>query len=151
FGWYACHLQASLPTGGEIHVFEPVPAVRMELVENLALNRREDVKTVVSDLCVSDAAGEVVLHVPNKLGSAFASMQPQGYKGGFERIVVQATTLDNYCQLNNIKQVDLLKIDVEGAEWQVLQGARELLAAERKPVVLIESEATILKAFGHTV
>lgn len=151
FGWYSCHLQASMPTGGELHVFEPVPVVRAELLENLALNPREDVKTVVTGFCLSDATGEVVLHVPNKLGSAFASLRNQNYDGGFARVVAQATTLDSYCQENNITHIDLLKIDVEGAELQVLQGASAMLSAPRKPVLFIESEATILKVFGHTV
>ncbi|MBC7964106.1 MAG: FkbM family methyltransferase [Steroidobacteraceae bacterium] len=151
FGWYSCHLQASMPVGGELHVFEPVPAVREELLKNLALNPREGVKTVVTGFCLSDAAGEVVLHVPNKLGSAFASLRNQNYDGGFERVAVQATTLDSYCSENNITHIDLLKIDVEGAELQVLQGARAMLSAPRKPVLFIESEASIIDVFGRTV
>jgi len=151
FGWYSCHLQASLPVGGELHVFEPVPAVREELLKNLALNPREGVKTVVTGACLSDAAGEVVLHVPHKHGSAFASLRNQNYDGGFEVVAVQAMTLDSYCRENNITHIDLLKVDVEGAELQVLQGACAMLSAPRKPVLFIESEASIIDVFGHTV
>jgi FkbM family methyltransferase len=151
FGWYSCHLQARMPIGGELHIFEPVPEVRKELLANLALNPRKEVKSVVTGFCLSDTAGEVVLHVPNKLGSAFASMRDQNYDGGFERVVAQATTLDSYCRENNITHIDLLKIDVEGAELQVLHGASAMLSASRKPVLFIESEASIIKVFGHTV
>jgi FkbM family methyltransferase len=40
---------------------------------------------------------------------------------------VTATTVDDYCQKAGIGHIDLLKIDVEGAEYQVLLGARRML------------------------
>jgi hypothetical protein len=44
---------------------------------------------------------------------------------------VPATTLDLYCERNGVAEIDLLKVDVEGAEFQVLVGARRLLDERR--------------------
>lgn len=44
---------------------------------------------------------------------------------------VTTTTIDSYCQKYGITKIDLLKIDVEGAEYQVLLGAREMLEKKR--------------------
>lgn len=44
---------------------------------------------------------------------------------------VTATTVDLFCERNDIQFIDLLKIDVEGAEFQVLSGARRMLESKR--------------------
>ncbi len=49
-----------------------------------------------------------------------------------------ATTLDRYCETNHITSVDLLKVDVEGAEFQVLLGARRMLEAHRIRCITFE-------------
>lgn len=51
---------------------------------------------------------------------------------------VQVTTIDQYCQDNNIEKIDVVKIDVEGVEAQVLKGAVESFR-KYKPALLIES------------
>lgn len=151
FGWYACQLRAAMPDSGEIHIFEPVPYERDMLMKNLALNRRDSVKTSVNGVCLSDEPGDVVLHIPNKLGSAFASLAEQRYDAGFQRLVVKADTLDDYCQRNNINRVHFLKIDVEGAELKVLKGAKTVLAGGNKPAVLVESFQPLIASFGASV
>jgi len=45
--------------------------------------------------------------------------------------VIQLGTIDDYCEENNIKTIDLLKMDVEGNELKVLDGALNMLASKR--------------------
>jgi FkbM family methyltransferase len=47
--------------------------------------------------------------------------------------------------------VDLLKMDIEGYEVEALRGMQRLLAAERPPAILFESNAYELAAFGETI
>jgi FkbM family methyltransferase len=49
-----------------------------------------------------------------------------------------ATTLDLYCERNGVANVDLLKIDVEGAEFQVMLGAERMLRKKRVRCVTFE-------------
>jgi hypothetical protein len=51
---------------------------------------------------------------------------------------VPAATADLYCERNGIEEIDLLKVDVEGAEFQVLVGARRLLKERRVRCVTFE-------------
>jgi len=51
---------------------------------------------------------------------------------------VEATTIDLYCERKNISKIDLLKIDVEGAEFQVLKGANRMLREKRIACITFE-------------
>ena len=51
---------------------------------------------------------------------------------------VRLDTVDNYCRENKIDKIDLLKLDVEGHELKILQGASEMLAADRISNLQIE-------------
>ncbi len=48
------------------------------------------------------------------------------------------TTLDAFCRERRIEAIDFLKIDVEGAEHRVLEGARELLEAQKIDCIQFE-------------
>lgn len=52
--------------------------------------------------------------------------------------VVEAITLDNFCQSHNIQKINFLKVDVEGAESDVLKGSVELL--QKKAIKFIQFE-----------
>jgi FkbM family methyltransferase len=53
-------------------------------------------------------------------------------------IEVEAYTLDSLLQFNGIDQVNWIKIDVEGAEYEVLRGAKEILSANKRISILVE-------------
>jgi hypothetical protein len=62
---------------------------------------------------------------------------------------VPMTTLDAYAERNAIRRVDFIKIDVEGAELLVLDGAQKLLARDT-PLLFAEVCRTWLEGFGAT-
>jgi len=53
-------------------------------------------------------------------------------------VKVPATTLDLFCDLNDIRTIDLLKIDTEGSDLDVLRGARSMLVQKRIKAVHVE-------------
>jgi hypothetical protein len=62
-------------------------------------------------------------------------------------VYVQATTLDEYCRSHQIDTIDFMKVDVEGAELMVLQGACDILARGRISVMQLELNDA-LKRYG---
>lgn len=48
------------------------------------------------------------------------------------------TTIDSYCESNSIKEIDILKIDVEGADPLVIKGADKMLKAGKVKIIQIE-------------
>jgi hypothetical protein len=64
---------------------------------------------------------------------------------------IEVTTLDDIVDELNVKKVNFLKIDVEGAEKQVLDGAKILLESQKEIVILFEASDLNALDFGYSV
>jgi FkbM family methyltransferase len=128
--------------GGSVHAFEPSRAA-FERLENVcrAANRQ---RVVLNNLALSDKNGFIRLHVYEDDYLSFNSQAARPLKDygleiepvGIEEI--SATTIDDYCDEKGIEQIDLLKIDTEGAELQVMKGARRMLKSGRVKCMTFE-------------
>lgn len=99
---------------------------------------------------LTDVPGDVEIYIP-KGGDVYSSLKKGGLVTG-EDIVsfrVPGRTLDDVAASLNVTRVTLLKIDVEGAEMQVLRSAMRTLR-ELRPVVLCEYSTHTWGAFGAT-
>lgn len=63
--------------------------------------------------------------------------------------IVEAITLDRFCQQNQIETIHYLKIDVEGAESDVLKGALELLKRKAINFIQFEISQKMLEGFSR--
>ena len=128
--------------GGNVHAFEPSRAA-FERLETIcrAANRHN---IVLNNLALADKNGLIRLHVyaDNYLSFNSQAARPlKDYGLDIEPIGIEeigATTVDDYCAEKKIRQIDLLKIDTEGAELQVMKGARRMLESARVKCVTFE-------------
>jgi hypothetical protein len=67
---------------------------------------------------------------------------------GAESVEVDATTLDRFADRQGLRRIDLLKVDVEGAEVRVLRGGERVLGGAVAPVLIIEVNPSALRAAG---
>ena len=56
----------------------------------------------------------------------------------YEEIEVQTQQIDNFCKLNNIERIDLLKLDTDGTEYEILLGAEKLLSEGKIGLIYTE-------------
>ncbi|MDT5295721.1 MAG: hypothetical protein QOJ76_2601 [Acidobacteriota bacterium] len=128
--------------GGSVHAFEPGGEAFARLDAVCRASARRNV--ILNRLALSDREGSVGLHVYDgaHLGwSSFAARPLESYGisvGAPSAEDVAATTVDEYCRRNGVARIDLLKIDVEGAEYQVLLGARRMLRQKLVGCVVFE-------------
>jgi FkbM family methyltransferase len=118
---------------GHVYAFEPSPTPKQVLIEHLRLNGVSG-RVTVCPLALSDVDGTTTFYAVGISGKSALSNANIGRDA--EQFQVPVTTIDSYCQSRNIKP-SLIKIDVEGFEFSVLNGARNTLK-EFRPSVLIE-------------
>ncbi len=111
---------------GRVFVFEPLPRNLDFLRRHLALNRIENVTVI--DAAVSDRSGTVRF--------AEDASTSKGRIGESGTLEVKSISLDDWIDQGLLPAPDLLKIDIEGAEFLALQGVRRMLAANHPPIFL---------------
>ncbi len=116
---------------GTVHAFEAIPKFSLALKAKFAGDKR----VIIHETALSDEVGTTTFNYV-KNAPAYSGMKQRTYaieNPEIELLTVQMTRLDDY----GLSKVDLIKIDVEGAEMHVLKGAKATIQ-KSKPVVLFE-------------
>lgn len=128
-GYYTVLMSTLCGPEGHTYAFEPEPRAYARLQKNLEMNGLTNVTPY--QLAVADAPGTAALETNEMVdGSVLVP-------AGRTTASVGVTSLDHSCYEEATRLPRLVKIDVEGAEARVLQGARRVLAAAR-PLLIIE-------------
>lgn len=121
--------------------FEPFSSTFAELVENFA----SDPKVLPFQLAVSDEVGmkdffanadhttSSLLEPADEVADRLKSKMTTSSKDS-----VQCVTLDSFCEEHDIETIDLLKMDIQGAELQAIAGATNLFQRHRISLVFCE-------------
>lgn len=136
-GWYTLNASQVVGRGGKVVAFEPNPSVVSRLQENCKLNHIRNVTIVQA--AVSDMNGSVVFWVgdSDELGSLTKENAAKGSIHGVKKMHVTSLTLDSYTQQVKFNNIRFMKIDTEGADLQVIHGARFTLK-KFSPYLMVE-------------
>jgi len=121
---------------GKVLAFEPVDHVVKKLNENLSLNRINNVS--VMPLALGDVKRDISFYIypqdhPNQgMGSKVLE------NAGLEKINVHQTTIDVLYNENRLPRFDFLKMDVQGAELDILKGGKKTIVFY-KPKIFLEA------------
>jgi len=139
-GYYSLLAAAAVGPGGQVHAFEIQPDIVARLRRNVARNRLGEIVTVIPAGCYS-APGTACIEHRGDPGSARIQLDGSGTS-------VPLTTLDLHVAQRGLQRVDFILVDAEGADFEVLKGARDILRRFH-PTVMIEAHH--LEAFGGSV
>lgn len=150
-GLYSILSDKRVGKNGHIWAFEPSSESYQRLLKNLELNEVTTVTPV--KLALADKHGlELTLR---RDAIARDGDRYLGELSKSEAIVIGdtetvfVTTLDHYFGLTQ-NNFDFIKIDVEGAEYVLLQGARRLLISNPEVVLMLECQAHHCARMGHS-
>jgi FkbM family methyltransferase len=143
-------------TGGKVHAFEPNPRVMRSL--RSAVERKQVANVELNEVALGCENGVVTLKTPlqNQGEGSIVKWRVDSRIAGQD---VRLLPLDGYVSDRRIERIDVLKIDVEGAEIEVLLGAQNILRDLPPNVIIFEdsdrvgSEPTapmkLLSSFGY--
>lgn len=107
----------------KVYGFEPNPDIFYIAKQKF----ENDPNVEINNFGLNDEDCEATLHFPENL-TVLASMFQRKHFSNFtniKKISAKFTTLDNFCLKNNVDRIDYLKVDTEGNELSVLNGAKE--------------------------
>ena len=133
-GYYS--LLASLLTGneGKVFSFEPLPENIAYLKKHIELNKLKNVRVVEN----------AVSNEVSKLRFTATDNRSMSHISNEGEIEIETTNLDEFIKEGN-PLPDLIKMDIEGAEFDALAGAKELLK-RKKPVIFLATHSAELRA-----
>ena len=128
--------------GNQVVAFEASPRNHAALRANISRNNCE-ARVQIHELALGSAPGTARFSLGEEGQTGWGGLAPEG---GSAEVTVPVDTLDQTIGTNVV--VDLLKIDVEGADSWVLQGARRLLTEKRVRQIYFEQNRPRMKALG---
>lgn len=140
-GWYSLNAAKIVGNEGEVLAFEPETENYLLLKENIRLNNFKNVAAF--NLAAWNENGELNLILSSDstlhtLNENFARQRSASYYSNQHTLKCTTRRLDDVLKDYHLKHLDWVKIDVEGAEIEVLEGLSKTLQ-ETRPIIIIES------------
>ena len=142
-GYYTVLFAKLVGEKGRVLSFEPIPRAREYVGKNIEINQLKNVDSF--GFALFDKSGHACLEDPFRNDK----IDPEKKTASENDIIVEMVVFDELRKKSKIGQIDVAKIDVEGAELNVLKGMGNTLRTD-KPGLLIEVHPSMLKSFHHT-
>jgi len=129
----------------DIHCFEPHPILHKKTKEVYPFIN-------MNNYCIGNMDGYIDIYIPQySVGLSSVIKRPifSELNQKIHTLNVVCKKLDTYCEENKIDEIDFLKIDVEGAEKQIFDGATKLLENKKIKFGIFEIGQTLYDANTH--
>jgi len=142
-GYFSLLASRCVGPNGFVMAFEPVPSIRDDLMANIALNQASNIQIRTEALSNRVGNSEFYVGPVDHCGVSSLRMLPNSSRS----LTVETRRLDDL--LTEDARIDLIKIDVEGAEYLAMQGMWRLLERQQ-PDLVVEVTNDFLNDMGHS-
>ncbi|MEH2319941.1 FkbM family methyltransferase [Nostoc sp.] len=168
-GYMTSIMAAKVTQTGKVYCYEPHPEIYQELLENIT-RWQESIgwhNIIPQEIAISDKSGSNVLTIPdgfdknrglskietnnNVLTNNASYLIQKSY-------LVSVSTLDKTLDLNESFQIGVLKIDIEGHEFEALNGAKQMISQQKIRDIIFEDHnpypnlvTNFLQKYGYTI
>jgi FkbM family methyltransferase len=146
-GLYSLLASKRVGESGRVLAFEPASRECERMITNLRVNRSSNV--CLMECALGNRAGTADLFLGDGSQDWCNSLRPVGATDAEHSVRVPLRRLDDMLAELGIKEVDFLKMDVEGAELSLLQGAPNLLGCAPRPAILAEVQDVRTLPWGY--
>ena len=137
---------------GQVFAIEASPRIFKALQANIALNAPTCITALNAAVCAVPGDVAVFLHDDSNLGGTTIIPAIAGQRGAVMETTIPGVRLTDLVPVETVRQARLIKIDVEGAEWPVVQGFAALLPTlSDRTELLIEVSRDGLAHHGLTI
>lgn len=143
-GYYTLLAASCVGSSGRVYSFEPEPTNFSLLERNIRLNHATNITT--AQKAISNTSGTITLFTDRRLSGGHQIFDTGAKESSMS---IEAVTLDAYFQ-NTVPRIDLIKIDIEGAEALALEGMSQIMRANPHVKYITEFYPAMLEKSGHS-
>ena len=143
-GYYFALKVAQSNAHAKIFAFEPDPKILFHLRKNIQINNAKSI--MLFEMALGDTCGSFPMTA--ELGASNFLVAQTGLISNTIKVDVQ--TLDVFAKKCEIDRIDLIKVDIEGREFDFLKGATVSIS-EFRPVLILELNDSLLQRGGSSL
>jgi len=146
-GLQSIRMAQSVTNTGHVYSFEPLFHLQNKFKRNIALNKFENV--TLFPFALSDAADEITYSInENNWNQGTFSLQHKNSGTTAQQITIKVA--DQLTEIQLLPHLELIKIDVEGFEFQVIKGLEKTIK-KHKPRIIFEYDNNYWGANGQKI
>lgn len=144
-GEYTLIASKKIKDSGKIFAFEPFKESALKLKNNLELNNFKNCQII--EMAISNFKGKAIFYENSLSGEG--CLDSNLIRKCTSKTEINLETIDNFIKTNKIEKVNMMKIDVEGYELEVFEGAKNSLKENKIEKIICEVHDIFLKKKRH--
>lgn len=142
-GQHSMFAASIVGNSGKVYSFEPIPYIYNQLLDSVKINHFESIVDAYN-IALGEEGKTETLHIETNNVGGSSIIGPHGKDN--KEIIINIKKGD--AMLGNIKHINMVKIDVEGYEYEVLAGMQKTLAIH-KPIIILEFSGQLYFSRGN--